>query len=107
MSLPKKPTGHTATDKHSAHPGAGHPTPSDPEDLLDDALEHTFPASDPIAERPAPDQPLDPEEQAQEDLLDCAVELTFPASDPIAVEATPSRGELTPEDIAAKEEKPR
>lgn len=103
--LSQKKTGHAATDTPAEQPNTNHQT--DPEDLLDAALEDTFPASDPIAEQPAPGQPLSDEEQAQEDMLDCAVELTFPASDPIAVEASPSRVELTPEDIAAKEEEQR
>lgn len=55
--------------------------------LLDEAIELSFPASDPIAELPAS---AVPEEMAQcsdedEGLLDEAIELTFPASDPIAV----------------------
>jgi hypothetical protein len=63
------------------------------ENLLDEALESTFPASDPVTET----QPkiasereviLQAEEeviQHEEFLLDEALELTFPASDPIAI----------------------
>lgn len=52
--------------------------------LLDDAIELSFPASDPIAQLPhtaASKQVCD----SQEALLDAAIELTFPASDPIAI----------------------
>ncbi|TCS35754.1 hypothetical protein EDC30_10953 [Paucimonas lemoignei] len=58
------------------------------EALLDEAVEDTFPASDPVAEisqTHASEQhsasPIDEEEE----LLDDAIEMTFPASDPIAV----------------------
>ncbi len=52
--------------------------------LLDDAIELSFPASDPIAELPhtaGAKQVCDSEEA----LLDAAIELTFPASDPVAI----------------------
>ena len=52
--------------------------------LLDDAIELSFPASDPIAELPhtaASMMVCD----SQEALLDAAIELTFPASDPVAI----------------------
>lgn len=61
------------------------------EQLLDTALEATFPASDPIAETPPkPQQEAETmmEEEVvehEEFLLDEALEMTFPASDPIAV----------------------
>lgn len=62
------------------------------ERLLDEALEETFPASDPITELPvkSPEgaEPLSAEEEErlhEEHLLDEALEETFPASDPIAV----------------------
>lgn len=35
------------------------PDPANEEDLLDEALEETFPASDPIAVHPEPDTPKD------------------------------------------------
>ncbi|CAL8476790.1 hypothetical protein [Caballeronia sp. S22] len=35
------------------------PDPANQEDLLDEALEETFPASDPIAVHPEPDTPKD------------------------------------------------
>lgn len=54
--------------------------------LLDEAVEESFPASDPPAV-PADTQQAHgaEEEDCEEQLLDEAVELTFPASDPIAV----------------------
>jgi hypothetical protein len=63
------------------------------EELLDTALESTFPASDPIAETEAKTTPeqqaiLEVEEEIvahEEFLLDEALEMTFPASDPIAI----------------------
>jgi hypothetical protein len=62
---------------------------SDPEEredaLLDEGIELTFPASDPVAIPSSPpehkaDAPSDPETRK----LDKAVKMTFPASDPIA-----------------------
>lgn len=54
--------------------------------LLDESIEASFPASDPVA---APALPETLEVKAcrdpQEDLLDEAIAMTFPASDPIAV----------------------
>lgn len=67
------------------------------EALLDEAIEESFPASDPIAEHPEPPSsqrhsaaPSDEEEES----LDDAIEMTFPASDPIAI---PSSEELSHE----------
>lgn len=54
------------------------------EHLLDDALDQTFPASDPFVEHSSSYQPSEQEMQ-EETLLDNALELTFPASDPIAI----------------------
>jgi len=58
------------------------------EDILDEAIEETFPASDPIS----PDSGKDPvgkkkagQEDAQEEELDDALEDTFPASDPVSI----------------------
>lgn len=83
--LPQKnamqpPSGKTAEHEHE-------------EELLDDALESTFPASDPVAEKPekaTADENALPRieeeiEEHEEYLLDEALEMTFPASDPIAV----------------------
>lgn len=64
--------------------------PSDPaphthgEELLDDALEATFPASDPVAEIATDSEPTQ-QEKAKDVLLDKALDLSFPASDPISV----------------------
>jgi hypothetical protein len=63
------------------------------ESLLDEALEETFPASDPVELQAEPKRASHKEAgQTQEDaaeheerLLDEALEETFPASDPIAV----------------------
>ncbi|MNR79372.1 hypothetical protein D3C72_100790 [compost metagenome] len=54
------------------------------EELLDEALDQTFPASDPVAEIPADSTPSE-QEQAKDVLLDEALDQTFPASDPISV----------------------
>ena len=55
--------------------------------LLDEAIELSFPASDPTAELPASAVSEKMAQCSDEDegLLDEAIELTFPASDPIAV----------------------
>ena len=52
--------------------------------MLDEAIEQSFPASDPPAELPhaAAAAIL---RDSQEAMLDTAIELTFPASDPIAI----------------------
>lgn len=63
------------------------------ENLLDSALKSTFPASDPVAEKPvvsAPEQEAALAVEAEiieheEFLLDEALWMTFPASDPIAI----------------------
>jgi hypothetical protein len=54
------------------------------EELLDDALDQTFPASDPVAEMPTDNEPSK-QEKAKDELLDQALDLSFPASDPISV----------------------
>lgn len=57
------------------------------EALLDEAVEDTFPASDPVAELPARhagDQHAAATDE-EEESLDHAIEMTFPASDPIAI----------------------
>lgn len=71
------------------------------EALLDEAVEETFPASDPVAGPPslsaAEEACMPKEEDGEEGLLDEAVELTFPASDPIAVSSI-TRIEQAPQD---------
>jgi hypothetical protein len=57
-----------------------HSQPEHDEDLLDHALDESFPASDP----PAPDVADSKAEQQQEEALDDALDDSFPASDPPA-----------------------
>ena len=57
------------------------------EDQLDQAVENTFPASDPVAELPA-STPSSHIIDCEDALLDKALEMTFPASDPVAVATT-------------------
>ncbi|WP_459617260.1 hypothetical protein [Bordetella sp. 2513F-2] len=67
MTTPSKPSA-------AGNPGQDRPPGEDDmERDLDEALEETFPASDPIAIRP---------ESQREDRVDEALEDTFPASDP-------------------------
>ncbi len=54
------------------------------EQVLDGALEDTFPASDPVAELES-HAGLGAGEMVREALLDDALEFTFPASDPLSV----------------------
>lgn len=64
------------------------------EALLDEAVEDTFPASDPVAELPharSTEQHRKASSDEDEELLDDAIEMTFPASDPIAI---PSNEEM-------------
>lgn len=73
------------------------------EQLLDKALDDTFPASDPVAEMPE-EAASPPGEQVQETLLDTALEMSFPASDPIAVDAGITRIEEAPEMVDAHDD---
>lgn len=73
------------------------------EQLLDKALDDTFPASDPVAEMPEETTPP-PGEQVQETLLDTALEMSFPASDPISVDAGITRIEEAPEMVDAHDD---
>jgi hypothetical protein len=66
------------------------------EHLLDNALDDTFPASDPVAELPAPAD-LTEKEMIKEELLDDALELTFPASDPLSISSSYNRIKAAPE----------
>jgi hypothetical protein len=78
--------------KNAAQVPTGTPAKRE-EELLDTALESTFPASDPIAETAVSSTPeqrtiLEVEEEIvehEEFLLDEALNMTFPASDPIAI----------------------
>lgn len=63
------------------------------EALLDEAVDESFPASDPVAEMPSKQgsQQYGAGTDEEEESLDHAIEMTFPASDPIAI---PSSEEL-------------
>ena len=62
------------------------------ENLLDEALIQTFPASDPVAEMPVScDSEKNLVDDAMEHLLDEAISMTFPASDPIAINSGNTR----------------
>lgn len=63
------------------------------EALLDEAVDESFPASDPVAELPSTqgNQQYCAGNDEEEESLDHAIEMTFPASDPIAI---PSSEEL-------------
>lgn len=92
-------------DPPSATPKAKYGQASHEEQLLDSALKHTFPASDPVAELPIA-TPLSPSEKVKECLLDDAIEFTFPASDPISVSSGFTRIEKAPDIVPAKEDHP-
>lgn len=81
---------------------------------LDNALENTFPASDPVAEaQPGKSKgnKLESDSEADaaiseegEELLDDAVSMTFPASDPISVQSSITRIEKAPDMPSARED---
>lgn len=61
------------------------------EAVLDEAIEETFPASDPVAAKISEKNKARPQvagEDSDEELVDESIELTFPASDPPAVAST-------------------
>ncbi len=65
-----------------------------PDEVLDQAVALTFPASDPIAVDVAYERGKAAEARAApEKVLDDAAEMTFPASDPIAVDVAYERRE--------------
>jgi hypothetical protein len=70
------------------------------EHLLDNALDDTFPASDPVAELPASAH-LTEKEMVKEELLDDALEFTFPASDPLSISSSYNRIKSAPELVPA------
>ena len=79
-----KPHDGTVAEAKAVHLEARGQDAQHEEALLDAAIEHTFPASDPVAELPAvasSAKVIDSEDQQ----LDKAIEMTFPASDPVAV----------------------
>ncbi|MEI2418178.1 hypothetical protein V8Z80_18520 [Orrella sp. JC864] len=79
MSTPenRRPS-HTSKIGTSSEPGHGKPKEDAVERELDEALEDTFPASDPVAVTHDPDHAA----QAERDKVDKALKDTFPASDP-------------------------
>lgn len=102
MSSARKPPQTPPPAAAESERDAAHAKPRSHEDeLLDTALEQTFPASDPISELVA-DTPPKPKEIAKETLLDEANEMTFPASDPISVSSSITRIEKPPEIVPAK-----
>lgn len=93
---------HRTADKKSLTSSDGRKA-SHKEQLLDEALAETFPASDPVAE--VPDEPdVSGAETAKETLLDTALEMSFPASDPISVDAGITRIEHAPETADAHDD---
>lgn len=60
------------------------------EALLDEAVDESFPASDPVAEMPSThgSQQYGAGNDEEEEMLDHAIEMTFPASDPIAMQSS-------------------
>lgn len=96
MTDPKKGTGQDGTQLTAPMPQKNAVSPlasvasEHEERLIDEALEETFPASDPAEEHPSEQTPERLRADAavyehEEGLLDEALEETFPASDPIAV----------------------
>jgi len=86
----EKPATAPMPQKNAVTPSSGEKGRHE-ERMLDEALEDTFPASDPVAEHPVEgkscEETILEEEiiQHEEYLLDEALEMTFPASDPIAI----------------------
>lgn len=64
--------------------------PDEREDaLLDEAIELSFPASDPIAVTPLPTVRMETKSHKQEDKeLDDAIQMSFPASDPVVAQSS-------------------
>jgi hypothetical protein len=76
MSKKNRRSGRTSTIGTSAEPGHANLKEDAQERGLDEALDDTFPASDPIAVTPGP---------GPDRKIDRALKDTFPASDPIAI----------------------
>ncbi len=77
------------------------------ENLLDEALDETFPASDPVAEIPLSTEKSghkSVQQTAKEELLDVGIEMTFPASDPVSVSSGITRIERSPESVDAHDD---
>src|SRR5690606_27918551 len=72
------------------HPGQQKKPAKHAEKKLDEAIEDTFPASDPVppdAGKPSGGVKKVSQEDEQENELDDALEDTFPASDPVSINA--------------------
>lgn len=77
------------------------------ESLLDNALDDTFPASDPVAEVPLATEKSGikrVQQTAKEELLDVGIEMSFPASDPVSVSSGITRIERSPDSVDAQED---
>jgi len=83
MSNARKPNAPAPTIGTSAAPGHTNLKEDRTERELDEALQETFPASDPIA--------VAADRESVESGLDEAVEDTFPASDPVAIDPAPAK----------------
>lgn len=82
-------------------------TDSHEENLLDNALDDTFPASDPVAEVPLATEKSGQksvQQTAKEELLDVGIEMTFPASDPVSVSSAITRIERSPDSVDAHDD---
>lgn len=80
MTPDNRKSGRTSHIGTSSEPGHGKLKKEDAQEReLDEALDDTFPASDPVALTPEPD----------EDKVDEGLAETFPASDPVAVNPHP------------------
>lgn len=97
---------HSDTRKHDGEPPTPFPTsqdnPTNKEEALDNGLEETFPASDPVSittRKPGADTLETPaigvqggkEARKKEEDIDKELEATFPASDPVST--TPQKPE--------------
>ncbi len=100
MSAQKNTVSRPATDTR-VEPAKAVDTAAHGERMLDEALDDTFPASDPVAELPTPSK-LTEKEVVKEGLLDDALEFTFPASDPISISSGYDRIRSLPELVPAR-----
>lgn len=80
------------------------------EEVLDNALDDSFPASDPVAAvDPVPlatekSREKAVQQTAKEELLDAGIEMSFPASDPVSVSSGITRIERAPESVDAHDD---
>jgi hypothetical protein len=79
-----------------------------PDEVLDEAVALTFPASDPIAIEVAYARGKAAEAlPSPDEVLDAAAEMSFPASDPIAIHVSYDRAERVQKIRAKVKQKPR